>query len=73
MVQVGLGLVWIVGGVLARVYKEERYGEGNDLWSWSCMEAWHRAGGGLVGQGGVRWRTLCGWFWSAYGCAVSIF
>ncbi|KAF8453503.1 hypothetical protein BGX38DRAFT_1141545 [Terfezia claveryi] len=71
VVQLGLGLVWIVGAVLPRVYREQRYGEGNDLWSWSCTEAWHRAGGGLVGRGGVKWGTLCKTFGVAYGCAVA--
>ncbi|RPB20233.1 hypothetical protein L211DRAFT_530801 [Terfezia boudieri ATCC MYA-4762] len=70
VVQLGLGLVWIVGAVLPRVYREKRYGEGNDLWSWSCTEAWHGAGGGLVGRGGVKWGTFCRTFEGAYGSAA---
>lgn len=71
VVQVGLGLVWIVGAVLPRVYREERYGEGNELWSWSCKEEWHTLGGGLVGGDWVKWGTLCRLFGGAYWSAVS--
>ena len=72
VVQLGLGLVWVVGAVLPRVYRGERYGEGNDLWGWSCTVAWHGAGGGLLRSGGVKWVTVCRVFGWAYGCAVSI-
>ncbi|KAI5809094.1 hypothetical protein DFH27DRAFT_251018 [Peziza echinospora] len=69
-IQLVLFLTWIVGGFLARLYTRDKYGEGNDLWTWSCAQSWHRDWSGTGGQdgrgGGVHFGNVCEWLRAAY-------
>ncbi|KAF8473278.1 hypothetical protein BDZ91DRAFT_780044 [Kalaharituber pfeilii] len=65
-IQFFLGITWVVGGLLARIYTYDKYGEGNDLWSWSCTSAWHVA---TRQNGVVKFWAVCIWLRSAYSTA----
>ena len=72
VIQTLLGIVWIVGGFLARLYTRDQYGKGNDLWTWSCDVAWQDALSGTTWGGGVvKFASVCVCIRLAFYSAVS--
>lgn len=75
VIQLLLGATWLVGGMLASIYKKDKVGERNDLWSWSCTSDWQLAGNlagkGNVGADGPSWDLVCRSLRGAYTSAVS--